>query len=206
MDDFKEKQPDAVVPDFDEDFDLDGSIREQHIRVRKSRQRLDDFDDEELSSIPSQKQLVDGEMEFDDPESNNKLNQAFEHQTGDNASYFGSSGAEEDQSSDTVDSEMMAAYQFAIRQGQTQNEPVTKNVSAIGLPVPTLDFKLMEEQQRLEMLEAQKQLQEQNEQEESEEEDEDDSEDLEMIEALNMIEQQQQPLKKDSLIPSIGKP
>ena len=58
-------------------------------------------------------------MEFDAPESNNKLNQAFEHQTGDNASYFGNSSAEgeEFQSSDTIDSDMMAAYQFAIRQG-----------------------------------------------------------------------------------------
>jgi hypothetical protein len=55
---------------------------------------------------------ADTEMEFDEPESNNKLNQAFEHHTGENASYFGSSGAdvEEFESSDTIDSEMIAAY------------------------------------------------------------------------------------------------
>ena len=40
---------DAIV---DEKFDLDGSIRQEDIRVKQSRQRLDDISDE-LSSIPS---------------------------------------------------------------------------------------------------------------------------------------------------------
>ena len=112
----KSKHPNAAGLEFDDDFDLDGPIKEEHIRVRKSRQRLDDFDDEELSSIQSnnrrQMMPADIEMEFDEPESNNKLNQAFEHHTGENASYFGSSGAdvEEFESSDTIDSEMIAAY------------------------------------------------------------------------------------------------
>lgn len=77
----KEKsKPPQIGLKFEEEFDLDGPITNENIRIRKSRQRLDDFDEDELSSIPSnnKRQLVDGEMEFDDPDSNNKLNQAFE--------------------------------------------------------------------------------------------------------------------------------
>lgn len=146
-------------------------------------------------------------MEFEEQQSdsNNKLNKGFQHNAGENASYFGSSGAEEaeeGQSSDTIDSDMMAAYQFAIR----NNEDVrpVENISALGMmsdkhTVPALNFKQMQEQQRQEQLDAQKQLEEDNEQDESEDEieyGEEESDDLEMIEALNMIDQQQQPMKK----------